>query len=242
MKIIVINGAPRGTTGNTQTILNPFVVGLKEGGGSTDMVLLADKDIGTCRGCFTCYAKTPGVCAQEDDMPALVDRVGAADMMVLATPLYVDGMTSLAKVFMDRLLVFLEPRFMKDDAGLLHPLRRKFPGKIFLLSVCGYPGTFNFDPLVMHMERIARNLHTEYKGAVLRPAAFSMLMGKKYPEKVRAVMEAITAAGRELVEQGSVSEETLDAVAADICTTDELVSAANFYWDRELASSGDRPA
>lgn len=242
MKIVVINAAPRMEAGNTQAVLTPFLVGARQEGAEVNVVLSARKTIKRCLGCFTCYAKTPGMCVHQDDMPELVERLRTADMMVLATPVYLDGMTSFAKTFIDRLVVFLDPHFTTDDRGLVHPLRWKFPGKLFLVSVCGYPGLHNFDPLVLHMQRIARNFHSQFCGALLRPAVFSVLLTKKYPDRVRDLMDALRTAGEELVRAGEVSETTLKAVARDICTPEELMSIANAYWDRELERYGKEPA
>lgn len=242
MKVIVINAAPRMEKGNTQMVLNPFLVGLRHQGAQVDVALLARKKIEPCAGCFTCYAQTPGECIHADDMPALIQRIQQAEMLVLATPVYLDGMTGLAKTFVDRLVTFLDPHFIETEAGMLHPLRWKFPGKLFLLSVCGYSGLHNFDPLVLHMERIARNLHAQFCGALLRPAVFSVLFTRKYPERVRGVLDAVRSAGEELARNGVISEKTLAAVAADICSTRELIDTANAYWDRELSNGSDQPA
>lgn len=237
MKIIVINAAPRMETGNTQVVLNPFLVGMRQEGAEIDIALLGKKDIKRCEGCFTCYVKTPGKCVHADDMPALVDRVRAADVLVLATPVYVDGMTSLAKTFVDRLVVFLDPHFTTDDHGLIHPLRWRFPRKILLVSVCGYPGLQNFDPLLLHMQRISRNFHSEFSGALLRPAIFSLLFTGKYPDRVSRVIDAIREAGAEYAKFGRMSDDRLKIVAEDICSPEELMTTANAYWDRELSRS-----
>lgn len=242
MKIIVINAAPRMESGNTQMILNPFLVGVRHEGANVDVALLGRKDIKQCKGCFNCYARTPGVCVHSDDMPGLMERIRVADMMIFATPLYIDGMTSLGKTFFDRLVAFLDPHFEDHDGGLRHPLRAKFPGKIFLVGVCGYPGLHNFDPLLEHMKRIAVNFHSEFIGSALRPAVFSCLMTKKYREEVHEVMSAFRRAGEELVKKGRVSEETFKAAAADICSVEELRDTANAYWDRELSRPTDEPA
>ncbi len=242
MKIIVINAAPRREAGNTQTILTPFLVGARAQGAKVDVAMLARKNIKRCIGCFTCYAKTPGVCIHADDMPALTERIRSADMMILATPVYLDGMTSWAKTLIDRMVVFLDPHFTQDEKGLVHPLRWKFPEKLFLVSVCGYPGLHNFEPLVLHMERLARNFHSEFSGALLRPAIFSLLLTRKYPERIRSVMDAVRKAGQEVVADGKVSPEALAQAAEDICSSEELMTTANAYWDRELADSGDSPA
>ncbi|MBI5572341.1 MAG: flavodoxin family protein [Desulfomonile tiedjei] len=242
MRILVVNAAPRMEAGNTQMILNPFLVGIRHEGVEVDIALLQRKNIKRCTGCFTCYAQSPGICIHSDDMSGLIDRIRSADMLVVATPVYLDGMTSLAKCFVDRLVVFMDPHFISDEEGVRHPLRWKFPEKLFLVSVCGFPGLHNFDPLVLHMKRVARNLHTEFCGALLRPAVFSVLMRSRYPEKVKAVLDAARSAGQELVLKGSVTPGVLEAVAADICSTEELVATANAYWDRELGRGGDEPA
>jgi len=239
MRIIAINAAPRMGAGNTQAVLTPFLVGCRNKGAEVDIAVLGKKKINICVGCFNCYAESPGICTQSDDMEPLIERIRLADMMVLATPVYLDGMTGLAKTFIDRLVTFLDPHFMMDGQTVIHPLRWKFPEKLFLVSVCGYPGLSNFEPLVLHMERLARNLHTNFCGALLRPAAFSLLLRKKYPESVKEVVDAIRTAGEEVVQFGKVSESTLKAVAADICSTEELVAITNAYWDRELEDFGD---
>jgi hypothetical protein len=228
--------------GNTQMILNPFLVGVRHAGAKVGVALLARKKIKRCSGCFSCYAQMPGVCIHDDDMPGLIERIRTADIMVLATPVYLDGMTSLAKAFIDRLVVFLDPHFIMDEKGLLHPLRWPFPRKIFLVSVCGYSGLHNFDPLLLHMERLARNFHSEFCGALLRPAVFSVSLTRKYPGRVRKVLDSVRMAGEELVRLGSVSAPTLRAVAEDVCTPEELMATANAHWDRVLAGPGDEPA
>jgi hypothetical protein len=242
MKVIVINAAPRMEAGNTQMILKPFVEGLRSETAHVEVTLLARKKIKRCLGCFTCYAKTPGRCVHVDDMRELTERIRVADLLLLATPVYIDGMTALAKTFLDRLVVFLDPHFEMDGGKVIHPLRWKFPEQLCLLSVCGYPGLHNFDPLLLHMERLARNFHTQFVGAILRPAVFSMLLSRKYPDRVQTVMDSIRLAGKEVARGGEISAETIKSVAADICPPEELVETANAYWDRELSRRTEQPA
>jgi hypothetical protein len=61
-----------------------------------------------------------------------------------------------------------------------------------------------------------------------------MLLTRKYPEKIKAVMDAIRTAGSEVITQGKIADSTSEAIAAEICSPDELVAMANAYWDREL--------
>ncbi|MEW6349634.1 MAG: flavodoxin family protein [Thermodesulfobacteriota bacterium] len=241
MRIVVIHGAPRMEKGNTHLVLTPFLEGCSRAGAQVETVLLAKQKIKQCVGCFTCYAKTPGVCVHKDDMPSLSEKIRESDLMVFATPVYLDGMTSLAKTFLDRLVVFLDPHFEVKGDGLVHPLRTKFPEKLFLVSVCGYPGLHNFDPLVLHIKRVAHNLHSSFSGALLRPGVFSLLLSKKYPEKIDGIMAAISKAGEELVQTGKVRAELIERAAAEVCPAVELMGIANKSWDRELAKRDAAP-
>ena len=88
MKILAINGSPRGESGNTEVILKPFLKGCEEAGAEIETIYLKDKDIKHCSGCFTCWTKTPGKCIHKDDMEELLHKISQADIMVYATPLY----------------------------------------------------------------------------------------------------------------------------------------------------------
>jgi len=235
MNILVVNASPRMQAGNTQVILTPFLVGAKEAGATVDIVHLARKNINTCIGCFSCYAKTPGKCVYDDDMVQLIERIKVSDMLTIATPLYIDGMPGLAKKFIDRLVTFMDPHFEIEAGQVRHPLRWNFPKKMFLIAVCGYPGLRNFDPLVLHFERISENFHSEFCGALLRPAIFSLLLTKKYPEKIKGVLDAVRSAGHQLVLESKVATDTLKSISIDICSVEELIRTANSYWDRELS-------
>ena len=100
MKILVVNGSPRGAQGNTAFLTRAFIEGATEAGAQCEAVYLKDKQIDPCVGCFACWFKTPGVCVHKDDMPALLDQMRQSDVIVYATPLYVYTVTGIMKDFM----------------------------------------------------------------------------------------------------------------------------------------------
>ena len=104
MKVLAINGSPRGENGNTEELLKPFLKGCEESDAEVEIVYLKDKDIKHCNGCFTCWTKTPGKCIHKDDMEELLNKISQADIMVYATPLYYFTVTGMMKDFMDRML------------------------------------------------------------------------------------------------------------------------------------------
>ena len=104
MKVLAINSSPKMDKGNTAMILNPFLEGMKEAGAEVELFYTSKLNIHPCTGEFNCWLKTPGECLHNDDMKMLFPKVTEADVIVFATPVYVDGVTGPMKNFIDRLL------------------------------------------------------------------------------------------------------------------------------------------
>ena len=77
----------------------------------TQLVRLADHQIGACRACMAC--KPNGVCAQRDGMVGLYGALSRARAFVLGTPIYFDHISGQTKVFLDRLYPYLGPNMEK---------------------------------------------------------------------------------------------------------------------------------
>jgi multimeric flavodoxin WrbA len=65
-----------------------------------EKVVLAEKKINYCTGCYAC--KKNGRCAQKDDMAQILDSMVAADVIVMATPVYFYAMCAQMKTVIDR--------------------------------------------------------------------------------------------------------------------------------------------
>ena len=97
--ILVISSSPR-KSGNSDTLCDEFVRGAAEAGHHVRKVRLAEHDIRFCRGCGAC--NTTHSCVQKDDMAELLQEMIAADVIVLATPVYFYAMSGQLKTFIDR--------------------------------------------------------------------------------------------------------------------------------------------
>ena len=234
MHILAIHGSPSMKRGKTYLVLERLLKGAEKAGAITAVVFLQKETIGECTGCLTCWIKTPGKCLQKDDMAELIEKLKRTDLMILATPVYVDGMTGQCKNFIDRLIPLLDPHYEIRDGHFRHVVKEKYCSKIFLISVCAFHEMDNFDPLILHIKRAAKNLNMEYMGEILRPAVYSLGMKKVGSDAIGKVMEAFERAGKELVENGVVSEKTRQEATNEIVLKEAYLRTINRYFDAQI--------
>jgi len=98
-KVLVLSASPR-EGGNSDMLCDQFILGAKEAGHQTEKIFLRDKEINYCTGCYVC--KGNGSCAQKDDMPEILEKMIAADVLVMATPVYFYSMNAQMKTVIDR--------------------------------------------------------------------------------------------------------------------------------------------
>lgn len=100
-KVLVLAGSPR-KGGNSDLLCDEFIRGAREAGCSAEKVYIQNLKIGACRACYGC--RGTGSCVQKDDMAGLLDKMIAADVIVLATPVYFYSMDGQMKTMIDRTL------------------------------------------------------------------------------------------------------------------------------------------
>jgi multimeric flavodoxin WrbA len=238
MNVLVVNGSPHGKNGNTYTLQEAFVRGASTAGAKVEEVFLNTKKIKPCLGCYTCWVKTPGTCILKDDQAELLEKCRTADTLVLATPLYVDGMTAQTKTFVDRLIPLAKPEFILSEGHCRHPSAGHVFKNFVLISNCGFHELDNFDALVMHCNRICLNMHAQYLGHLLRPHGPLLKFRDLMPESIDAVLAAATKAGTEVATTGKLSQATMDAVSADLIPKDVYVEVVNSHWLQEMKNAG----
>lgn len=152
MKILLINGSPKGKMSNSLRLANAFIDGLSA---ETKEVTVEELDlsalkIASCKGCFSCWTKTPGECCIKDDMQMIIEKQIEADMIVWSFPLYYFNVPGLLKNMIDRQLPMSLPFMSKGDNGYGsggHDARYDMSGtKHVLISTCGfYSSEGNYD-------------------------------------------------------------------------------------------------
>ena len=99
LRMLGIVGSPR-RGGNTDILVEETLRGAREAGAVTEKVFLPELRIGACRACQSCLSA--GKCVQQDDMPALLEKMERSDVWVLGSPVYWSSVSAQFKLFLDR--------------------------------------------------------------------------------------------------------------------------------------------
>ena len=102
MKAIAINGSPR-PGGNTEIMLRKVLEPLESAGWTTEYLRIGGKPARGCIACYKCFEKRNNRCAVEkDDMNDYLEKIYAADAVILGSPTYVTDVTPELKALIDR--------------------------------------------------------------------------------------------------------------------------------------------
>jgi multimeric flavodoxin WrbA len=238
LKVLALNGSPKMESGNTQMILGPFLDGMGDAGADVELYYTMRLHLEPCQGELGCMFRTPGLCFQDDDANWLAEKARAADVIVLASPLYVSGVTGTMKNLMDRLTALMvNPIFAAGRGGTYHPARAgEERHKLVLVSTCAMWEIEKFDPVLEQMRAIDRDTEIiEFAGALLRPHAEFLrgMLDLRMP--CRDVLEAAREAGRQLVRDGRMSDETLRTVGRRLVPLRLFVGIGNAYTRRKIS-------
>ena len=96
MKVVVIHG--QNHKGNTYTVAHQLVK--KIGGETTEFFLPRDFDE-PCIGCWTCFNKDLTHCPHYKKLKPIIDAIDRADVLILASPVYVYHATGQMMAFLD---------------------------------------------------------------------------------------------------------------------------------------------
>jgi multimeric flavodoxin WrbA len=144
IKILAFAGSPR-RHGNSETLLDwvlesmiadPEVV--------IEKVPLDEANINPCKGCNACEKLNK--CVQRDGLDIYHDKIIAADIILLSSPIYCMGIASQAKALIDRAQVFRSRKYVLKLP--IVPPERKGKRLGVFLSTAGQTWSFVFDAAV----------------------------------------------------------------------------------------------
>jgi multimeric flavodoxin WrbA len=209
--------------GNTAMVLTPFIQGMMDAGSDVELFYTSRLKVKPCTcGEMYCWYKRPGECCIKDDMQLLYPKLKKADILILATPVYIPlpgEMQNIINRLCPLVKPFLETREGRTRARFHEEVEIQ---KIVLVSTGGWWEKENFGTVVRITEELAEDASVEFAGAVLRPHAFLMKEEGELTEEGEAVLNAVRRAGYELVKEGVMSKETLEVISRPLISEDEL--------------------
>lgn len=239
MKIIVFNGSPRAEKSNTHIMVEEFSKGARQAGADIENIFLAKKNIHNCIGCFSCWIKTPGVCVFKDDMAEFLEKCLNSDIVVFACPVYVGSVTGIMKNFIDRMLPLADPHFEKNKTGTYkHVSRYKKEFKTVLISNCGFPEQTHFKYFRNVFEYMADNSEMEIIAEIYRGGGEILNVKNPFLNVIIGqYKKLLQKAGKEVVENLTLSEETKKELEKPIIPYDKYIEEANKSWDKKLLNN-----
>ena len=225
VRVIAVNGSPRMEKGNTALVLTSFTKGMIEGGSSVELFYTSRLDLKPCScGRMYCWNDKPGECCIHDEMQLLYPKLKAADILILATPVYIP-LPGDMQDFINRLCPLIDPVLEKRKDRT----RARFHTdvnirKVVLVATSGWWELGNMDTVVRIVKELAEDASVEFAGAVLRPHSYTMRVDGKITKGGNAVLDAAQKAGFQLITEGKMHEETLQEISQPLILEEEFVS------------------
>lgn len=163
MKALGIVGSYR-AGGINDTVVGKILEGAAHRGAETERVFLAEMNLRFCRNCRECTQSPgshPGTCVLDDEVPELIRKCLASDILILSSPVNFGSMTAVSKAFLERLVCLAHWPWGKPSPKMRHLSGRRMA---VLVTSCAAPslltrfGAFNS---LTELGKMAELLHAE---------------------------------------------------------------------------------
>ena len=145
VKILAFATSPR-RHGNSETLLDALLDAMTaEDGVTVEKYALDEIEIRPCRGCNACE-KLNRCIMEDDDLHWVLEKIVAADIVVMAAPVYCMGMCAQAKALVDRMQVLRSRKFVLHLPVVPEERQGKRLGAF--LSTAGQDWDYVFDALI----------------------------------------------------------------------------------------------
>ena len=184
MDVLVILGSPR-KKGNSEILTLALLEGVRQAGGSPEIIRLGDLKISPCISCGGCD-KT-GKCVVEDDMTPLYEKIITLDKIIVSSPIFFYGITAQTKAFIDRTQALWNRKRLLQKKGewVDNPERRGF-----FISVAATRGARIFEGAILTMKYGYDAMGMQYGGDFLVTGPDKRGDMAKYEQKLTEAREA----------------------------------------------------
>ena len=159
MNVLTIIGT--GHKGNTRAVVDLFLEEFKDENTNFEEIVLPNDFKNFCQGCANCILKGEENCPHYNEVSPIVKKIEKADLIILATPVFVGSCTSGLKALLDHLAYMWLPhrpnKSMFNKVGLIittaggsgvKPTVKLLKSNLFYLGV---PKIYNYGITTMKM-------------------------------------------------------------------------------------------
>jgi NAD(P)H-dependent FMN reductase len=205
MQLAVFNGSPRGVKSNTRLLMEQMLAGYEAAGGDADVSVH--------------FLARTGQLAEQ------VAAYEAADVVILAFPLYTDSMPGITKAFIEALA----------------PVQKQPGFKIGFLVQSGFPEAVHSAHVEAYLEKLVDRLGAEYIGTIIKGGVEGIQI--QHEKMTQKLFESMRAFGKDLAETGSWdlgrimalrTPYRFSALTAFMFRLVTLTGLTNFYWNMNL--------
>jgi multimeric flavodoxin WrbA len=138
MKALVFDGYSSYNSA-AETICALIIEELERNGFEVEKIVLRDKNVAACQGCFDCWLKSPGECKMADDGRETAKEMVSNDLIIHFTPITFGGYSSELKKVVDRFIPIIKPYITKRNGETHHRYRYKKYSSIIAIGVLDKP-------------------------------------------------------------------------------------------------------
>src|SRR5512138_285445 len=162
MKILILNGNPAPSP--FDDYLADFTQAMAAQGHEAERVDLRVLHFRYCIGCWTCWWKTPGLCALKDDMATLYPKMAVADLIVWASPLVLGTVSALLKRVQDRIIPLVHPYIDLVDGECHHRQRYAHNADVgLIIAPTADDNAEDVATVRAFFQRFSRNTRTRFR-------------------------------------------------------------------------------
>ncbi len=224
MKILVLNGSPKGEKSDTLHITRAFLEGMeREGKQEVHLLHVIDSRIEYCTGCFTCK-RNGGTCVHDDDMGAILEEILASDLLLFSFPLYSYGMPAHLKALVDRTMPLSAMAMRRVGSRFEHVAQADFSRLRFMMICgCGFPNSrHNFEPMVAQFQLMFPNRRT-----ILTVPESPMFNASQAAPVTAPRLELVREAGRQYAAAGEIDPALLEEIGSPMIPEDTYAAIVN---------------
>lgn len=232
MKILVLNGSPRGERSNTLQLTNAFLEGIGQRTAvELELIDINRLNIRECTGCFACWNKTPGKCILNDDMSGVIHKLIHADVILWSFPLYYYSLPSRLKMLIDRQLPMILPFMDHGAATGGHESRYHMENKRYVvISTCGfYTANGNYTAVNAQFD----HMYGKDNYTALYCGQGELFRRPELRKRTEDYLRIVKTAGAEFAD-GALTDETKERLEQLLFPRDVFEQMADASWGIEI--------